>query len=177
MPSQTLEITSSLIDAQLLPFSNEQYREGVRFLSFPLTAEVDGLIPLADLQGVIKVAVGDISPVPHVNEFWLGIINSQGEAAWILDLAGLLGMTHWCRRPFVAQRGMAMLVEVNNLTLGLLVEQVKAIKNYPPESCLSISPGMFPPRLRNFLQGYFLDKEARTSILLDVERLTQTLGL
>jgi chemotaxis signal transduction protein len=146
-----------------------------RFLRFPLNAKVHGLLPLADLRGVIQVALTEILPVPQVAEFLLGIMNWRGEAIWILDLAGLLGATHWCRRENVRNFGMAMLVQVQNQTVGLLVEQVNTIEVYDPQERLAISASMLPARLGSFLQGYFVDSQGSPLMLLDTHVVIQAL--
>ncbi|MDF5707262.1 MAG: chemotaxis protein CheW [Nostoc sp. S4] len=146
-----------------------------RFLRFPLNGKVNGLLPLADLRGVIQVALTEILPVPQVAEFLLGIMNWRGEAIWILDLAGLLGATHWCRRENVCNSGMAMLVQVQNQTVGLLVEQVNTIEVYDPQERLAISASMLPARLGSFLQGYFVDSQGGPLMLLDTPVVIQAL--
>lgn len=146
-----------------------------RFLRFPLNGKVNGLLPLADLRGVIQVALTEILPVPQVAEFLLGIMNWRGEAIWILDLAGLLGATHWCRRENVRNSGMAMLVQVQNQTVGLLVEQVNTIEVYDSQERLAISASMLPARLKSFLQGYFMDTQGNPLMLVDTHAVIQTL--
>ncbi|WP_138500615.1 chemotaxis protein CheW [Nostoc sp. PA-18-2419] len=146
-----------------------------RFLRFPLNGKVNGLLPLADLRGVIQVALTEILPVPQVAEFLLGIMNWRGEAIWILDLAGLLGAIQWCRRENVRNSGMAMLVQVENQTVGLLVEQVNTIEVYDPQERLAISASMLPARLASFLQGYFVDSQGNPLMLLDTHVVIQAL--
>ncbi|MBX9258035.1 chemotaxis protein CheW [Desmonostoc muscorum CCALA 125] len=146
-----------------------------RFLRFPLNGKVNGLLPLADLRGVIQVALTEILPVPQVAEFLLGIMNWRGEAIWILDLAALLGATHWCRREGVRNSGMAMLIQVQNQTVGLLVEQVNTIEVHDPQERLAISTSMLPTRLGSFLQGYFVDSQGSPLMLLDTQVVIQAL--
>ncbi|MDZ8034178.1 MAG: chemotaxis protein CheW [Nostoc sp. DedQUE08] len=146
-----------------------------RFLRFPLNGKVNGLLPLADLRGVIQVALTEILPVPQVAEFLLGIMNWRGEAIWILDLASLLGATHWCRRESVRSSGMAMLVQVQNQTVGLLVEQVNSIEVYDPQERLAVSASMLPARLGSFLQGYFVDSQGSPLMLIDTHVVIQAL--
>ncbi|MCF2147729.1 chemotaxis protein CheW [Desmonostoc muscorum LEGE 12446] len=146
-----------------------------RFLRFPLNGKVNGLLPLADLRGVIQVALTEILPVPQVAEFLLGIMNWRGEAIWILDLAALLGATHWCRREGVRNSGMAMLVQVQNQTVGLLVEQVNTIEVYDPQERLAVSASMLPARLGSFLQGYFVDSQGSPLMLIDTHVVIQAL--
>ena len=164
------ESISSLLQTnnQLLQLEDRQQQEGHRFLRFPLNSEVNGLISLADLQGVINVALKDILPVPEVANFFLGIINCQGEAIWILDLANLLGATHWYQRKSPLDSGVGMLVRVENYTIGLLVERANAIETYEPQQILPVSEDMLPKQMRDFLQGYFLDCKGKPRMVLDL---------
>ncbi|MBW4563905.1 MAG: chemotaxis protein CheW [Mojavia pulchra JT2-VF2] len=157
------------------PLENSLQGNNQRFLRFPLNGKVNGLLPLADLRGVIQVALTEILPVPQVAEFLLGIMNWRGEAIWILDLAGLLGATHWCRRENVRNSGMAMLVQVQNQTVGLLVEQVNTIEVYDSQERLGISASMLPTRLKSFLQGYFMDAQGSPLMLVDTHAVIQAL--
>ncbi len=164
-------------DDSLLQLRKLQQQEGQRFLRFVLTNEVNGLIPLADLQGTIEVMLKEILPVPQVSEFWLGIVNWQGDATWILDVAGLLGGSHWCRRDSVAQSGIAMLIQVEKQTIGLLVEKVNGIETYDPQLCLPVSNVTSSTRLSSLLKGYFLDTQGNSLMLIDVPSLVNMLQL
>jgi chemotaxis signal transduction protein len=110
-------------------------------------------------------------PVPQVKEFLLGIMNWQAEATWILDLAGLLGAVHWCKRSPIPQSGMAMLVDIENRKIGMIVEHIQGIETYNRQFCCEVSQISSPEPLRRFLQGYFLDKEGNYSMLLDVREI------
>ena len=170
--NRTSNSLSLLINNQsLLKSEKRQQQEGERFLKFSLQAGVNGLIPLADLQGTIEVAIQDILPVPQVMEFWLGIVNWQGEAIWIIDLAGLLGASHWCQKDPVAASGMAILIKVENHTIGLLVEEVNSIETYDRQLCLPMTNKHFVDKLQSLLTGYFLDEHGHPSMLMDVTSL------
>jgi positive phototaxis protein PixI len=163
------------VNSPLLQLGEVQQQEGQRFLKFPLSGEVNALLPLGELQGVISISLKDILPVPQVAESLLGIVNWQGKAAWILDLANLFGATHWCRQKPIADSGMAMLVQVKNETVGLLVKQVSTIETYDPEECLPVSETLFSEKARSLLQGYFLDTDGKAWILLDLQAIVKTL--
>lgn len=174
--NRTSNNLSLLINNQsLLESGKRQQKEGERFLQFSLQPGVNGLIPLADLQGTIELAIQDILPVPEVAEFWLGIVNWQGEAISIVDLARLLGASHWCHKQPITNSGMAILMKVEHHTVGLLVEQVKSIETYDRKLCLPVAEINFADRLRSLLKGYFLDEHGEPSILLDINSLTNIL--
>jgi|UPI0003783D66 chemotaxis signal transduction protein len=156
--------------------SSQQSEDQQRFLKFPLHhAKANGLVPLADLRGVIQVVLSEILPVPQVAEFLLGIWNWRQEAVWILDLGCLLGATHWYRQESVRNSGMAILVPVKNHMVGLLVEQVSTIETYNPEQLLPISPSMLPEQWRSFWLGYFLDSQGNALMLLNTNTVIQAL--
>ena len=173
MTSKSLSLLKG--DRSLFEQGKNQQQEGKRFLQFSLQAGINGLVPLAELQGTIEVAIQDILPVPQVAEFWLGVVNWQGEAIWIVDLAGLLGASHWCRQDPIIASGMAILLEVEQHKIGLLVEQVKSIETIDPQLCVPIAEVNYSPRLRSLLQGYFLNERGEYSLLLDLKGLRSIL--
>lgn len=162
-------------DDSLHHLRNIQRQEGQRFLRFSLQTEVDGLIPLIDLQGTIEVILQDILPVPQVPEIWLGIVNYQGEATWIIDLAGLLGASHWCRREVVPKSGLAMLIKIDKQIVGLLVEEIKGIETYDSQLCLPATDLSLSEKLKSLLKGYFLDSKHNSLMLLDIQNIVNIL--
>lgn len=155
---------------------DSQQQEGQRFLRFSLDAEVDGLLPLAELQEVIDLSLKNILPVPQVTKSMLGIINWRGKATWIVDLASLWGACHWCQRDPIPDRGMAILVSWKDETIGLLIEQVKTIEIYNPQKCQPISEGMFSEALRSLARGYSVDSQGKTWIVLDIPSIMQAIA-
>lgn len=161
---------------QFLQLQDGSQQEGQRFLRFSLNAEVDGLLPLADLQEVMNLALKNILPVPQMAKSMLGIINWRGKAIWIVDLANLWGACHWCQREPIPDSGMAILVQWKEETIGLLIEEVKTIEIYDPQQCMPISEGMFSEELRSFAQGYSVDSQGKTWIVLDIHSIMQTIA-
>ena len=169
-------ISHNLQSISSIQFQDSQLASGERFLEFPLNSQVNSLLSLSDLQGTINIAIKEILPVPNVSEFWLGIVNWRGEAIWILDLAGFLGDIHWCRQENIAPQGMAILVQVENQSIGLLVKQVNTIDAYKREDLLPIMDSMIARQQQQFFHGYFLNSEGEPLMLLDVPRLVEALS-
>ncbi|MDJ0636039.1 MAG: chemotaxis protein CheW [Xenococcaceae cyanobacterium MO_188.B29] len=155
---------------------NIPQQEGQRFLRFFLTPEVDGLLPLAELQQVINLSLENILPVPQMAKMILGVINWQGKATWIVDLANLWGACHWCQREPIPDAGMAIVVPWKDETIGLLIEQVKTIEIYNPQHCLPISEGMFSEELRSLARGYSVNSQGKTWIVLDIPSIMQAIA-
>lgn len=147
----------------------ETYKEqGERFLKFSFNSNINILVSLADLKGVVKLSIKDIMPVPEMTKYWLGITNWRGKAVWILDLASLLGTIHWCERKKVADCGIAMLVQFQQQNIGLLVEEISTIETFFSEEKLATSSAMLPENLRSFLPSYFIDPQGRPLLILDL---------
>lgn len=144
-----------------------------RFLRFPLNSQIDCLLQLENLKGVINVKTETILPVPQVAEYWLGIINWRGEAIWILNLANLISDNFNREQNIIPKMAVAMLVEDRHSTVGILVEQLSAIESYNLEEILPISSTMLTSKLCSFLQGYFLDSEQQPLMVLDIESTLQ----
>jgi purine-binding chemotaxis protein CheW len=140
-----------------------------------LNPETDGLIALGNLQEVINISLKNILPVPQVTGSILGIINWRGRATWIVDLANLWGDRHWCKRSPIAETGMAMLVQWQGETIGLLIQGVKTIEIYDLKQCLPIPQEMFPHELSSLARGYSLDSEGKTRIVLNISSIMEAI--
>ena len=173
---QVAESVSTLkSNNQLFQLADAQQPEGERFLRFALNAEVDGLLPLADLQGVIKLELKNLLPVPQMAKPILGIVNWRGKATWILDLANLLGADHWSQREPIPDTGMAILVEWQEENIGLLIEQIKTIEIYNSQQCMPISEGMFSEEISSLARGYAVNSQGKTWIVLDIQVIMQAI--
>ena len=161
---------------QFLQLADEEQPEGQRFLRFALNAEVDGLLPLADLQGVINLELKNLLPVPQMAKPILGIVNWRGKATWIIDFANLLGSSHWSQREPIPDAGMAILVQWQEENMGLLIEQVKTIEIYNSQDCMPISEGMFSQEISSLARGYTLDSQGKTWIFLDIQVIMQAIA-
>ncbi len=176
MNTTNFEFSLSKNDDSLLQFRKLQQLEGEKFLRFSLTNDVNGLIPLSDLQGTIEVQIKEILPIPEVSEYWLGLVNWQGEATWILDLSSLLGASHWFEGDSFYNSGFVMLIQVEKQTIGLLVKEVKGIESYDRTLCFPISDVISFEELSSFLGGYFVDSQNSPLMLLDIQKLIDTLA-
>lgn len=145
--------------------------QGARFLQFSLKKGINGLVPLTELQGTIKIALKDILPVPQIAQYWLGIANYKGEAIWILDLAQLLGAPNWCQRESVATMGMVMSIAIEERTIGLLVEEIAGIETYDSQNYLPVTQIDTTTKMKSLFKGYFLNSNSEPSMVLDINSL------
>jgi positive phototaxis protein PixI len=141
-----------------------------RFLGFTIGDSLKALIPLANLQATIKISLAEILPVPQMSSSLLGIINYGGKATWVVDLAHLMGGSCY-HQSAAAATGMGMLFQVQNETVALLIDRVGTIETYEPSQCLPMGETMFTDRIRSFLSGYFIDTDAQSRVVVDLQQV------
>ncbi len=138
-----------LTSDQPLPEESRQ-----KFLRFSLGFHDSGLLPLEQISEVLKVNVADILPVPEMPSCVLGIYNWRGKILWLIDLDHLVGY------PPLSQQGadlsclMAVVIQVNDQYLGLVVQYVKDIELHDTENIQPAAAGFFSPKLLPFVKGY-----------------------
>lgn len=77
------------------------------------------------------------TPIPHAPREVLGVINLRGKVIPIVDLAVKLGMG----ATDATERSAIIVTDVNDMTLGLLVEGVSDILTVPADSVQPVPPG------------------------------------
>ena len=153
----------------------EPKQEDSRFLGFTINDDFNALIPLVDLQATIKISLAEILPVPQMKESLLGIINYAGKATWVVDLAHLLGGSHYANQTPVRTSGMGMLFQIQNETVAILVQKVSTIETYNLARCLPIGDAMFPDRMKSFLSGYFMDDRQQSWVVVDLQKAIESI--
>ncbi|WP_017315452.1 chemotaxis protein CheW [Mastigocladopsis repens] len=136
-----------------------------KLLRFPLGIQDIGLLPLEQITEIIRVNLTEILPVPEMPSCILGICNWRGEMLWLLDLNHLVGYP-----PLTAAVSpVAMVVTVNQYTVGLVVPQVDDIELHDLQQLQRASSGLFPPKLLPFVLGAL----PNGSTVLDVTGITR----
>ncbi|MDR9402444.1 MAG: chemotaxis protein CheW [Halothece sp. Uz-M2-17] len=150
--------------------------EKERFLSFPINNNLQGLVPLEALQGVVQVNLSQILPIPETPPALLGILSWRGEAIWTVDLPQLLGET--TSLPQNKTQCFSAITTDQGKNLGLLVEQFTAVSAYNQKQDLQPMPsGMVSSEIVPYLQGYFLSEDQKTpSFLLNLDVIFEILN-
>jgi positive phototaxis protein PixI len=141
-----------------------------RLLRFPLSLEDSALLPLEQIMEIIRVNVAEILPVPEMPSCVLGICNWRGTMLWLIDLNHLLGYPPLSQQERVLPTPMAMVVQVNDQTVGLVVQRVQDIELHELQQLQPATPGLFPPKLLPFVLGAL---PGSSGTVLDVTAITQ----
>jgi positive phototaxis protein PixI len=142
-----------------------------KYLHFALTSDDSVLLPMQDITEVLRVPMLDILPVPQMPSCVLGLYNRRGEMLWLVDLAHLVGYPLKFQPGSPLVTAMAIVLECNQQTLGLIVPQVYDMELYDPQQLHSPSAQLFSPQLLPFVQGYF---NHSSSTVLSVAAIAQS---
>ncbi|NEP11481.1 MAG: chemotaxis protein CheW [Symploca sp. SIO2C1] len=144
-----------------------------RLLRFSLSKQESGLLPLEQITEILRLNWAEILPVPEIPSCVLGIGNWRGEMLWLVDLKELVGCTPLSKTGQMLTPPVAMVIEVNNQPLGLVVEQVNDIELHDLQQLQPAAAGTFPPKLMPFVLGSL---PGVSGIVLDVTAITKLLG-
>jgi purine-binding chemotaxis protein CheW len=137
---------------------------GESYLIFTLV-ERELALKAEHIQGVERLA--DVTPLPHVAPWVIGVINLRGSIASVVDLRAFLGMEVLPHNP----RTRLLSVKFNEMVICLVVDSVSEMISIPPAAIITDTRrATIPQRLTPFAEGTALLGK-RSVILLDASRL------
>ena len=166
---QPLDPVLSINSLTLLNSEPPQSDSRQKFLRFSLGSQDSGLLPLEQISEVIGVSVADILSVPEMPSCVLGIYNWRGEMLWLIDLEHLVGCPPLSRLGRLASL-MAMVIQVDDQSVGLVVQYFNDIELHDAAQLQSAAAGLFPPQLLPFVKGYL---PGANGTVLDAEAITR----
>ncbi|HEY6540547.1 MAG TPA: chemotaxis protein CheW [Ktedonobacteraceae bacterium] len=137
---------------------------GENYLIFMLV-ERELALKAEHVQGVERLA--DVTPLPYVAPWVVGVINLRGSIASVVDLRAFLGMEALPHNP----RTRLLSVKFNEMVVCLVVDSVSEMLAIPPSAIVTDTRRVsIPQRLTPFAEGTALLGK-RSVILLDASRL------
>ena len=78
------------------------------------------------IREVLAIASDQITPVPNVSPYLLGILNLRGQVVWVTDIGQFLGEP----KPITIDQGelSIIVIESGEVILGLAVSSVKGME-------------------------------------------------
>lgn len=124
--------------------------------------ETECALPADAVQGVERVA--DITPVPNIVSWILGVIHLRGAVLSVVDLRGFFGLPP---QP-VTSRSRLLVVTHGEMTIGLVVDGVNEMRSLMglPEQGGALAPSWAAPFAERVVVV-----DARSVVVLDCERL------
>lgn len=144
-----------------------------KFLSFNLGAKDTAVISLQHITEVLQVSLTEICGVPQMPSCVLGIYNWRGEMLWLVDLQNMLGYTPLSQGVNLLSKMMALVVQNEGKSLGLLVRQLIDIELLDTKQIKFPNAELFSREMSDLLQGYFINKEEEMIIAVDATAIIQ----
>ncbi|MEM6836782.1 MAG: chemotaxis protein CheW [Cyanobacteria bacterium P01_C01_bin.120] len=145
----------------LAPIPEDKRR---RFLQFRLAEESKILLPLHEVVEVLQLETSEILPVPEMPSWILGVCNWRGEVLWLTDLNTLVGNSPLCQQDPTLEQLIAVIVQSEGCSVGLVVNQVDDVEQFDPEH-IHQQEGLYSAGLAAIVAGYLPDHKG---IVLDV---------
>ena len=133
-----------------------------RWVTFRLADEIYG-INVMQVQEVRRMT--EIAPVPGAPGCVLGIINLRGNVVTVVDARELFALS----RNDNTDQTRIMIVEINKLIVGLLVDSVAEVVNIQ-NSDIDSAPSIGNEDSSRYIQGVY-SKSGEILILVDLNRL------
>ena len=133
-----------------------------RWVTYRLADEIYG-INVMQVQEVLRMS--ESAPVPGAPSCVLGIINLRGNVVTVVDARELFGLS----RSDATDQTRIMIVEINKLIVGLLVDSVAEVVNIQ-NSDIDSAPNIGTDENARYIQGVF-SKNNEILILVDLNRL------
>lgn len=135
-----------------------------KYLIFDLLDESYG-IPLSSVKEVIGLT--EITKVPHVPEFFKGLINLRGKIISVIDLRSKLKLQ---KTEYQDKKTTIIIAEIGDCTIGTVVDDVKEVFNFEVsqiETGLDIQSKIG----REFLTGVAKRDGKKLTLLLDIGKV------
>ncbi|MBE9182147.1 chemotaxis protein CheW [Oculatella sp. LEGE 06141] len=177
-PDRSVPVQSDIASLESL-FAEPAIAEiGQKCLRFQLYPESTALLPVEEIAAVVPVAAIEILPVPDMPNCVLGIYNWRGEMLWLVDLGCQTGFVSLFHQGDTLTSVMAIVVQTNGQSLGLVVSQVHDLEQHDLQQLQPPSAGLFPSQLLPFVKGYLINNDllpnrGQRSTVLDVNAIVQ----
>jgi len=154
--------------------------QGERYLNCHLAPNMTVLLPIDHLTEVLTIPIQQVTPIPMMNPWVMGVHNWRGEVLWTVDLGHLLGLTPWYQQGRNVSNHNTLVIRNHDgsgrtegeLKLGLVVSQVLDIEVVPQGAIRVSMPGTITsPELAPFFQGYTIAGQGHLQSCLDPEAI------
>jgi positive phototaxis protein PixI len=142
-----------------------------KFLTFYLGAQDKAVISLKDIIEVFQISLAEICPVPQMPNCVLGIYNWRGEILWLTDIEDMLGYAPIAQGANLFSKLMAIVLQREGKSLGILVRQLMDIENFDITQIKTPENGLFSSEISPFLEGYFINPDEDMIISLDSDAI------
>lgn len=151
--------------------------DGERYLGCHLEPDLTVALAVQKITEVLTIPTSQVTPIPHMSPWVMGVYNWRGEVLWMMDLGHLFGLTPWYQQThyrsahpvLVARTWSSTSSNQESVKIGLVVSQVQDIEVLSSNAMQAPSPAIASPEIAPFLQGYWLRKNGDLLACVDVD--------
>jgi positive phototaxis protein PixI len=153
-----------------------------QFLQVSLLPDVTALLPTRPLAEVLSIAAAEITPIPHMSDWMMGVFNWRGEILPLVDLSYLGGLTPLYQKAIASNYTVVVLQtqdsdskSMESQILGLVVNGVGNIEWCAPDLIQTL-PTTLNPQLGKFLRGYYSKPNEEILAVFELDALWKAIS-
>ena len=152
-------------------------------LQFKLYPDSSAMLPIEQIAEVIKPSLAQITPIPQMPSWIMGVHNWRGDILWMLDLGQLVGLDSWYRHQHNCVSQAAIVFSPNRqakseerIYLGLAVAGVDDLEQCEA-SAIQAPNNISNSRLASFLRGYWLKPSGEMVLALNGQAIAAAMTM
>ncbi|HIK05513.1 MAG TPA: purine-binding chemotaxis protein CheW [Trichormus sp. M33_DOE_039] len=153
----------------ILTVNQPQNKVGDTYLKFQLNQQSAAILSMNFTQEAVVLPVDAITPMPNMPACILGLMNWRSRIIWTVDLPRMLNLESLDHR---LRQYNIVVIKVESLILGLVVQEIKGITKFMPDEIRS-PIGQVASSLVPYLQGCIAQPE-EVFLVLDAKAIIKS---
>jgi twitching motility protein PilI len=153
----------------ILATNQHQNKLGDTYLKFQLNQQTSAILAMTHTQEAVILPVDTITPMPNMPACILGLMNWRSRIIWTVDLPRMLNLESLDNR---LRQYNVVVIKVESLILGLVVQEIKGITKFMPDEIHS-PIGQVASSLVPYLQGCVAQQE-EVFLVLDAQAIVNS---
>ena len=141
------------------------------YVKVQLDKYTSAILSMDYVQEVLIVPISRISPMPNMPHCILGSLNRRNRVLWVIDLAQVLNLS----LDTNAQQYHIVIILVNQVSLALVVQEVKGVIRLTPD-CIQSSIKQACSDITDYIHGWVVQAQ-ETLMVLNAEAIAHSPSL
>ena len=141
------------------------------YVKVQLDKYTSAILSMDYVQEVLIVPISRISPMPNMPQCILGLLNRHNRVLWVIDLAQVLNLS----LDTNAQQYHIVIILVNQVSLALVVQEVKGVIRFTPD-CIQSSIEQACSDITDYIHGWAVQAQ-ETLMVLNAEAIAHSPNL
>ena len=130
------------------------------YVKVQLDKYTSAILSMDYVQEVLIVPTSRISPMPNMPHCILGLLNRRNRVLWVIDLAQVLNLS----LDTNAQQYHIVIILVNQVSLALVVQEVKGVIRLTPD-CIQSSIEQGCSDITDYIHGWVVQAQETLMVL------------